>query len=160
MRRFKSNNIFDKYTDMIYHIALGRLRNEEDAKDIVQEVFLYYIKHTQKVIGFNSEEHEKAWIIRVTTNLCYNHLKSASNSEIPLNSDIVQNQTFNEDEINIFESIKKLTDKYRKVFELFYISGFKIPEISRTLNISESAVKTRLKRARDTYRRLVSDGGE
>ena len=63
-------------------------------------------------------------------------------------------------EINIFESIKKLTDKYRKVFELFYISGFKIPEISRTLNISESAVKTRLKRARDTYRRLVSDGGE
>lgn len=160
MRMFKSDNIVDKYTDMIYHIALRILRNNDDSEDIVQELFLHYIKYTENGRGFNNEEHEKAWIIRVATNLCYDELKKAFKKDVPYNSEVVHKTCFNENEMNMLDYINKLTEKYRNVFELFYLSDLKISEISKILNISESTAKTRLKRARDKYKELLNDGGE
>ncbi len=58
-------------------------------------------------------------------------------------------------ESNLYESLKKLKQKYRIVFELFYINGMKISEIANILNISESNVKTRLKRARDKIKKYL-----
>ncbi len=159
MRKFKSENIVDKYTDMIYHIALKILQNNDDSEDIVQDVFVHYINYTKNDRGFNNEEHEKAWIIRVATNLCYDELKKSSKKDVPYNSELLTKTSFNEHETNIFDAINNLTEKYRKVFELFYLSDCKISEISKILNITESTAKTRLKRARDKYKKLLKDGG-
>ena len=66
--------VIRKYSDMVYRIALTRCRVVENAEDIFQEVFL---KFSEKNPKFDSEEHEKAWFIRVTINLTKNLKHSA-----------------------------------------------------------------------------------
>ena len=63
----------DKYSDMIMRISMTRLKNIQDTEDVFQEVFL---KYAQSDTTFDSDEHEKAWLIRVTVNCCKDNLKS------------------------------------------------------------------------------------
>ena len=69
--------VIEKYSDNIYRIALVHTQNEADAQDIVQETFLKYVTYLKKGGVFNNDEHEKAWLIRVTLNRCTD-LKSLS----------------------------------------------------------------------------------
>ena len=59
-------NVIDKYSDMVYRIALTRCGCIENAEDVFQDVFM---KFSEKMPKFENEEHEKAWLIRVTINL-------------------------------------------------------------------------------------------
>lgn len=68
------NNIIHQYSDMVYKLAYARTKNKADAEDLFQEVFLKCYKAN---LQFNSEEHCKAWLIRVTVNLSKNFLTSA-----------------------------------------------------------------------------------
>ena len=63
-----------KYSDMVYKLAYSMVKDQYDAEDIHQEVFIKYI---DKSPNFESEEHEKAWFLRVTINLVKNLWKSA-----------------------------------------------------------------------------------
>lgn len=147
--RFNSKNLIDNYSEEIYHIAIGYLDNEDDAEDVVQEVFVKYINHIKEGKRFTDKEHEKYWIIRVTMNICCNEVNSArKRMNIPLKENLYFTLRI-DSESNLKEIINSLKDKYRIVFELFYINDLKISEISEILGISESNVKTRLKRARD-----------
>ncbi|MDF2631841.1 MAG: polymerase subunit sigma-24, partial [Caproiciproducens sp.] len=56
---------FLQYGNMVYRLAFSQTQNKNDADDVFQEVFLRYIKSRK---AFESEEHEKAWLIRVTIN--------------------------------------------------------------------------------------------
>lgn len=156
---FDSQKIIDKYADMIYRIALGHLDNKEDAEDIVQDVFMIYINHIKENGFFDDDEYEKYWLIRVTINVCYNENKSARMQKtVPL-KDCNLMETNMDDKV-LLDSLNKLKDKYRIVFELFYIDDLKISEISKILKISQANVKTRLKRARDMIKKTLQLGGE
>ena len=63
----------DRYGDTVRRICLVQLRHHEDTEDVFQTVFLKYVLSTA---AFESEEHEKAWFIRVTLNACRDLLKS------------------------------------------------------------------------------------
>ena len=63
----------DKYADMVYRLAISRTRNKEDGEDVFQEVFL---KLSKKLPEFENENHEKAWLIRVTINCSKNLVNS------------------------------------------------------------------------------------
>lgn len=157
---FKSRNIVDKYGDMIYYIALKRLKNEEDANDIVQEVFFKYIERIKSNKKFRDENHEKYWLICVCKNLCYNEKNSAYRNNISLEEvELVSKENFDEINSEILENVEKLKDKYRIVVELFYFNGFKISEISDMLQIKEDNVKQRLSRGRIKLRENWDVGG-
>lgn len=158
-RIFDSKNLLDEYGDMIFRIAIGYLKVKEDAEDIVQEVFIKYIEYIKSNKDFEDEEHEKCWLIRVTINLCCNHLKRVKiyNNIIDRN---VYSYKFSESERSLLDSLEKLGDKYKTVFELFYLRDLKISEISKTLKISEANVKTRLKRARDKIAKIMKLGAD
>lgn len=64
----------DQYGDMILRLAFSCLKNREDAEDVLQDVFVKLIEHHPR---FESDEHEKAWLIRVTINICRNRLRSS-----------------------------------------------------------------------------------
>ena len=66
--------LFERYSDMIYRIAISYGNSVSFAEDAVQEVFLRYLK---KMPQFENCEHEKAWFIRVTVNYCKSILSSA-----------------------------------------------------------------------------------
>ena len=62
-----------QYADMIRHICLVYMKNESDTEDVFQDVFLKYALFSEP---FDSEEHRKAWLIRVTINRCKDVLRS------------------------------------------------------------------------------------
>lgn len=146
------DEIIEKYSELILKIAMTHLNNIEDAEDIVQEVLIKFIQNK----NFTSEVHERSWIIRVTINLCYNENKSAKRREIALTEDnrFSFNLAF---ENQIYEYIRNLKEKYRCVFELYYLQNMKIKEISNALKISEVAVRTRLKRARNEVKNMIKN---
>ena len=151
-------NLTDKYSEMIYHIALRYLYTKDDAEDIVQEVFTRFITEIKSGKLFETEEYEKCWLIRVTMNLCFNEINSARRRKsLPLN-DILYCELDISSENLLYNAVNKLQNKYREIFILFYIEDLKISEISKVLRISEANVKTRLKRAREYVKNYIKIG--
>ena len=133
-----------KYFDTVYRLALARTKDSAIADDVCQEVFLKYIKSDKQ---FESEEHVKAWLIRVTIN-CSKSVFTSSwfKKTRPLSEELV----FNTPEKNdIYHSVMKLPKKYSTVIHLFYYEDMPIAEIARLLNTKESTVKSHLFRARN-----------
>lgn len=147
-------SMIDKYSNMIYRLALTRTKTKENSEDVYQEVFL---RLSKKLPQFESEEHEKAWLIRVTIN-CSKNL---------LNSKFLKNKTELNDEIvfetkerhKIYYAVQELPLKYRTIIYLYYYENYKINEISKILKMKENTVKSQLARARERLKVKI-DGGE
>lgn len=146
--------IIEKYSDMVYRIALTRVKNKEEAEDIFQEVFL---KFSKKLPEFQSKEHEKAWFIKVTINLSKNTLKSAWKRKVQsLDDDNIEFE--NKENQDIFYEVQSLPQKYRTVIYLYYYEGYKVKEIAMFLKTKEGTIKTWLSRARDTLKNNLQGG--
>ena len=156
---FNSREIVNRFSNMLYNIAVGYLKNKDDAEDIVQDAFMKLISYSRKR-KFKSEEHEKYWLIRVVINLCNNELKSAKRRNNVSLTEIEYIEENYSKEDYITDIVNALEPKYKDVFRLFYVEDFKISEISKILSISENNVKTRLKRAREKLRKELELGGE
>lgn len=143
-----SDYVIDMYKDMVYRIALTRVGNKSDADDIFQEVFFRYIR---KNTVFNSEEHRKAWFIRVTIN-CSNKLFTSSwfKKTIPLDEAIPTQMP--EEEHLVYETLLTLPKRYKSVLYLFYFEDMSVAEISLTTGIKESTIRSQLTRGRGMMR--------
>ena len=134
----------EKYSKMLFRISYGMLMNEHDAEDALQETFIRYMT---KAPLFRDSEHEKAWLIKVVTNVSKNMLRfrtyQASNSILQLSSVGVD-----EADRDIFEIIMNLPAKYKTVLDLYYIEGYKANEIANIIGISPVAVRKRLQYGR------------
>lgn len=147
--------ILDKYSDMVYRIALTRCRNKENAEDVFQDVF---VKFSEKLPKFENEEHEKAWFIRVTLNLTKNLLTANWNTKVVgLDEDIMVE---NEETSDIYSAVMALPDNYRMVIYLLYYEGYKVKEIANILNTNENTIKTWLMRAREILKKNIEGGLE
>lgn len=151
----KIKEIFDKYSDTVYRVALTRTKNVENAEDIFQEVFM---KLSEKDPKFESEEHIKAWLIRVTINMTKNLHSSSWNQKVTSLTEEFKFET--EEESNVFEIVNELPQNYRTVIYLFYYEGYKTKEIAKILNKSEGTIKTWLFRARDCLKEKLEGGFE
>jgi RNA polymerase sigma-70 factor (ECF subfamily) len=137
-------HIVDQYSDMILRIALHKVKSRSEAEDITQNVFLRIVKECPV---FDDQIHEKAWIIRVTINLCNDYFKSSWFRKIvPLKE--CQAETFLEDQYDILSTVRKLPSKYQDVVYLYYYEEMSIPEISKLLSAKEGTVMSQLHRAR------------
>ncbi len=138
-----NETIVRKYANMVYRLAYSQVHNKSDADDIFQEVFFRYFK---KNPHFENEEHQKAWLIRVTINCSKKHWSSAWNRKtVPLDG----NFTFSLPEENgLDEALKKLSPKYRTVIHLFYYEGYPVKQIGKILKVKQSTIRTQLTRAR------------
>ena len=145
--------MLDKYSDMVYRIALTRCKNKESAEDVYQTVFL---KYSEKMPNFESEEHSKAWLIRVTINLSKDENTSAWNKKVVALDDSIQFET--KEDSDLFIDICKLPQNYKSVIYLMYYEGYKVKEISNILNASEGTIKTWLYRAREILKENIEGG--
>ena len=134
----------EKYGDMLYRICLIMLKNSADAEDAVQETF---IKLVQKAPEFDSEGHEKAWLITVATNKCRDMLRYKTRHKTE-SEEILQNYFIEKHDSGILEALLELSEKYRIILVLYYVEDYKIDEISKISGLSVSAVKMRLSRGR------------
>ena len=136
------DEVIDKYSNMVYRLALAQMKNKQDAEDVFQEVFIRYIS---KLRTFESEEHRKAWLIRVTINRSRSLWAAWFRKTEPLDDSLVA-ETSVEDDLS--EYLALLPQKYRPVIHLFYYEDLSIKQISEILDAKESTVRTWLTRAR------------
>lgn len=139
---------YDNYADLLYRLAFSHLGNDFDAQDAVSETFMRYLRHLPE---FRSDEHEKAWLIRVLTNVSYDmlrHKKVRAYTPIEEVNISVYEKGFNEEE-SVFDKLSKISPKNKAVVILHYLEGYSVKEIGKIFGISESAVKMRLMRGRD-----------
>lgn len=145
--------IIEKYSDMVYRIALTRTKSIENAEDIFQEVFM---KLSEKDPKFEGEEHLKAWLIRVTINMTKNVNSSSWNRKVTELSEDIKFET--EEQSSVFEAVNELQPNYRTVIYLFYYEGYKTKEISQIMKKSEGTIKTWLFRARNELKEKIEGG--
>ena len=134
------------YADTVRRICMVHLKNYSDTEDIFQTVFLKYVLHSEP---FESEEHEKAWIIRVTVNACKDLLKNVFRSRtVSLDTLIETPQAQELQHTELLEAVLSLPPKYKDVVYLYYYKGYSAEEISRILKKNVNTVYTLLTRAR------------
>ena len=136
---------YTKYKNTVYRSAFAYLKNTADAEDIVQETFLKRF-HYEK--SFTSAESEKAWLLRVAINGCKDLLKSAHRKHQTSLDEAVQ-LCITPEEHAVMEAVMALPENYRIPVHLYYFEGYNAGEIGKILNVSETAVRTRLHRARN-----------
>ena len=149
------NEIIEKYSDMVYRIAITRCGTVENEEDVFQDVFMKYSENNPK---FENSEHEKAWFIRVTINLTKNLKTSSWNKKvITLDESIVFEK---KEESDVFSIVCELPQNYRTVIYLLYYEGYKVKEISDLMKKSEGTIKTWLFRAREILKEKLEGGFE
>lgn len=136
-----------RYADMVYRLAVVNTRDKYEADDIFQEVFLKLFHHKDSII---SEEHLKAWLIRVTLNQCRSMAVNSWNKR-RISLDAVMemvDESDTEDYTEVYEAVRELPEKYREIIHLFYYEELQINEIAQILNRNKATVKTQLARGR------------
>lgn len=135
--------VVDEYATMLLRVAYSQLNNRAEAEDAVQEVLLKYM---EKAPTFQSEGHEKAWLLRVTINHCKNHLASAwFRKRADLDEGI---PALDNAEREVVSAVAALPVKYRAVVHLYYFEGYSTKEIADILHSRPNTVSSRLSRAR------------
>ena len=151
-REFK-NEICEKYFNMIYKLALSQTKDTSMAEDVTGDVFLKFVESNK---AFESEEHIKAWLIRVTLNCSKSVFSSSWFKKTVAISEKESELVFNTPEKNdLGHVLKKLPKKYALVIHLFYYEDLSVAEISKILSTKESTVKSHLHRARKLLKELL-----
>lgn len=145
--------VVEKYFDMIYKLALSQTKSRDYADDVVQEVFIRFINSDKK---FESDEHIKAWLVRVAINCSHNIFSNSwAKKTVPLSEDIVFDTNEKGD---VYYAVIELPQKYRAVIHLFYYEEMSVAEISEVLKTNSSTVKSQLSRARKMLKEKLKGG--
>ncbi len=143
------------YADMVYKIAYRYTANTADAEDVFSETFLAYFKRKR---SFESEEHRKAWIIRVTIN-CAKDLLAARRNDEALNEELAggEGHASQEDILTLRQAIDTLPPQQKEILTLYYLNDVPIKTIAEILDKNENTVKVALFRARENLRAYFED---
>ena len=148
MNTQEMDEIFERYCDAVYRLAYSYLKNAADAEDVVQDVF---VKRTQCSKKFRDEEHEKAWLLRVTINRAKDLLKSHWMTKRDMEEKIYLGYDLEMDweKKEVLEQVLALPEKCKMAVYLHYFEGYTSKEIGKILHCTESAVRMRLKKGRE-----------
>lgn len=144
-------SLIRRYAGTVYRLAYAKTGNRQDADDVFQEVFLRYVR---KQPSWQSEEHAKAWFLRVTVN-CANSLLSSPfrRRRCPLDDgDGEATPLPNAEVADLLEAVARLPGPYREVIHLFYYEDYSCEQIARVLHRREATVRMQLTRARRLLR--------
>lgn len=168
----------DRYGNMLFKLSYVRLRNVQDAEDVVQEAFYQYLK---KAPQFESPEHEKAWLLKVTLNLCRKIWRSASRRHEcdwdPQGGNSVDQTSQRsgpeesedlapgpeetafrrEEKRRLMGAVLALPARYRDVIHLFYYEELSVREIARVTGRVESTVTSQLTRGRELLKKSLKE---
>lgn len=147
---------FNRYADTVRRICFCHLNTREDSEDIFQEVFLKYMLSDSP---FESPEHEKAWLIRVTVNACNDlNRRLFHRRTVPL--DVIAELTAQEEPgtKEVLSAVLSLPGKYKDVIYLHYYEGYSAAQIGQILGKRENTVYSLLSRGREKLKTEL--GGE
>lgn len=153
--------MFDRQADRVYRTAMVLMKNQHDAEDIVQSVFLTVL---EKDIQFDSPEHEKAWFIVTTRNRCKDVLKSYWRKSVDLKDEDINAGELTSAEIEHVHDHDKelaehilegLSDVQREIVLLHYYEGYTVKEVAEMLELKESSVRSAISSAKRAINKLT-----
>lgn len=149
----RAAHALDAWGNAVLRLAYSYLHNMEDAEDVLQDTLVQYIR---KAPTFESDEHEKAWLLRVASNLSknrvkYNRIRMADELSEELVAESREDLSF------VWDAVKSLPEKYGEVVHLFYQEGLPTAGIAEILHERESTIRSRLNRARGMLRETLRE---
>ena len=152
----EKNNVkelFEQYSNDILHYSMSLLKDPDDAKDAVQDVFVKFI-NTQHTFKGNCSY--KTWLLIITRNYCFKKLNGKANLPISIDDNLLETYEPNLDEtITLDDAIKKLS---REEYELIYLREYACHsyiEMAEILGITVDNVKVKLFRVREQLRKYL-----
>ena len=149
-----ARHLVDTYSDMILRISYSYLKQTYDAEDICQTVFLKYLSGNPR---FESDAHEKAWIIRTTINACKDHLKSAFFRRTAPLEEADRIPAPQAPDTEILEALQILPKNYRISLYLYYYEEYSTKEIASLMGKNENTISAYLSRGRRKLRDYLSE---
>jgi len=157
--------LMKRFGDKVIKLAYYYVRDRYQAEDISQEVFCKVYEHLD---NFRGDSSYYTWIYRITVNKCRDYLTSSSFKKLLFwdntrKLDRIKNQSntnrlFEEVEGGeVFSKVMDLPTKYRMVIVLYYFEELTTVEIASILNLKESTVRTRLCRAREKLKKILTE---
>lgn len=155
-----ADEVIDRYADMVYRLAVSQVKNQTDADDIFQEVFVRLVRHIHEL---QSMDHARAWLITVTINCSKKHFGNYWNKNVFPTDEVVEIQGKEEgyEQVEhridnpVSDAVSKLPPKYRLVVHLYYFEELSVSEIAKATGQKESTVKSQLFRAREMLREML-----
>ncbi len=153
--RMETQALAETYRDRLFAAAFQVCGNAADAEDAAQEALLrYHISEKQ----FESEQHIRAWLLRVAINCAKNLSRSFfRRNTVPLETYMETLEFDSGESREIFREVMSLPEKYRLVIHLYYYEDYSVAEIGRILALTESNVKVRLSRGRQLLKKSLQE---
>ena len=143
------SQIYHRHVKTVYRVCFMYMKNNHDTEDMVQNSFLRLLKDGTR---FESEEHEKAWLIRTATNLCKDHFRHWWNRRVGMDAiaEVAAEDAYTIDET--LRRVLRLPSKYKSVIYMYYYEGYPTGEIAHILGKKASTVRSLLHEGRKLLR--------
>lgn len=150
--------LFERYERDIYRYSFSILKNQADAEDVLQEVFIRFYRSAYQ---FNGQSSLKTWLLRITENQCFSLInkKQTQQDRVKLIETIIDlsEQSYKADAYEaeqrkntVSNTLKQINSSAREILSLRYWFDLSLEDIAFTLGIGLSAGKMRLHRAHQT----------
>ena len=157
--------IVRKYRDKIFRHALYVVKDYQEAVDVTQEVFIKAMRENR---FFEPDFKMKAWLFRVTSNLCFNIVRDRKRrggilermvKVTSIEADQIHSISTHETQQSVLGQLDKLNEKHREILYLRYYSDLSYAEIAETLDIQLGTVMSRLSRAKGRLMEVMAKTG-
>jgi len=146
-------DIYHRHVDTVYRVCFMFMKNRAEAEDAVQTTFINLMNSN---VSFKDEAHEKAWLIVTASNICKNNLKHWFRSKRSDYDDYLNHlRHIDSYDFEVLEEVLSLPTKYKTVIYLYYYEGYSSVEISRTLGVKESTIRSWLYRGRKLLKKSL-----
>lgn len=146
--------IYERHSQTVYRVCFAYMKNPMDTEDAVQETFYRLISKNPIL---ESEEHEKAWLIRTATNICKDELKHwwRRHENIDDHHELQSEEAIHTDDV--FQAVMELPDKYKTVIYLYYYEGYNSAEIAKILRKPKATIRYHLHEARNLLKERLGE---
>lgn len=157
MTKEQLGNLIIASEDTMYRVAKTLLRNDADCADAIQEAV---VKAFSGLHTLRKDSYGKTWLVRIVINECYAIMRRekrlVSLEDISLQEQAAQQGDYSD----LYEAVSRLPEEMRLTVTLYYMEGYRIKEIAALMKTTQSAVKSRLMRARARLREELGAGLE
>ena len=156
MGQLTRNEVFtlavQRYSDTVYRTAVHNCRCAADAEDVVQDVL-------EKLLNYDgrceSEEHLKAWLLRVAINRCRDLTRAARQKDTELDENIPAPDQMEDG--SVLDAVRTLPENYRNAVYLHYYEGYTAAEVGRMMGAPTNTVLSWLRRARAQLHTMLKE---
>ena len=155
--KVKFERIYNRYRNLMYHVAYKVLGNHYDAEDAVHQAFVAIIRHLEKISDIDCPQ-TRSYIVLITERKAIDLIRTRhSEKVIPLNEDLIGIEIPAPGDHGLADALAKLPAHYREVLLLRFDNGYSAKELAQMLGMTESGVRKLIGRAKNALGRILEE---